>query len=190
MASKLPQIPAITADNTLAVLQAMKEIIEIRSGQRESAVDRWATLAELPIQQPGCLVRLTANQSIASSVVSIVNLNATDWAQGGMRIDPVNPGRIVIPKAGVYLLVGSMCWETNVVGSRYINFFLNGKYFHACQYTNSADGTGRNNIPAIVRANRGDYLQVIVFQDSGSTLNLLGGSGNDTATLAVQFLSP
>lgn len=37
MATKLPQIPAVTAENVTAVLQAVKEIIELRSGQRPEA---------------------------------------------------------------------------------------------------------------------------------------------------------
>ena len=37
MATKLPQIPAITKENVPAVLQAIKDIIELRSGQRPEA---------------------------------------------------------------------------------------------------------------------------------------------------------
>ena len=38
MATKLPQIPAITDGNIVAALQAIKEIIELRSGQRAEAI--------------------------------------------------------------------------------------------------------------------------------------------------------
>src|SRR4030066_812363 len=38
MATKLPQIPAITEANIVAALQANKEITELRSGQRAEAI--------------------------------------------------------------------------------------------------------------------------------------------------------
>lgn len=47
MATKLPQIPAITEANIVAALQAIKEIIELRSGQRAEAIgNRFITKEE------------------------------------------------------------------------------------------------------------------------------------------------
>ena len=46
MANKIPQIPAITSGNATVVLQALKEIIEIRNGQRGNGDDAYITRGE------------------------------------------------------------------------------------------------------------------------------------------------
>ena len=185
--AKLPQIPAITGNNTLEVLQAMKDILEIRAGQRGETDAQWLTVGGDNSQIPGCRARLSADQPIQNSVSVPVNFGITDWELGGARL--VSGGAILLPRSGVYLLVGSMNWFGNVVGARYLNFAIDGINIQTWQYTDSADATGRNTSSALVRVAAGSVAQLSVFQASGGTLNLLAAP-TDATSLTIQFISP
>lgn len=71
MAVKLPQIPAIAGSDTTAVLQALKEIVDVRNGQRPGASgDRFTTADE-------------ANAFLTPAYLCVVDEKAANTAAGG-----------------------------------------------------------------------------------------------------------
>jgi len=192
MSGKLPQIPSIQGlddDALVPILQAIKDILEIRSGQRPSTDYAWAVLSELPVQTPGLRAVNSIGQSIPNVTATAVAFDETDWANGWMKIDPNHSDRLLIPKAGIYLLSGSMGWASNTTGVRFMAFGISGVQQPWTQVSAGVDGTGRISHQMLVQLKKTDYVQAYVYQSSGGALSL-SSTTTGSNHMAVQFLSP
>ena len=89
--------------------------------------------------------------------------------------------KIVIPKEGWYLFFGGGNWQSNTSGERYAALKLNGSLYIGTQDAgvNKGNSNPNQNVTAMYYCNPGDYIELAIFQASGSTLTFT--SANLTA---------
>lgn len=93
-----------------------------------------------------------------------------------------NNSRLTVPsgKAGKYVVVGAVWWDTNATGDRFIRLLKNGST-ELVLFEAAAQGGGpRHNISCIVDLAVGDYVELGAWQNSGGT-RTLGDATNDAA---------
>ena len=117
---------------------------------------------------PGCAVYETTNQSITFNTTTALTFSFESFDRGGMHDISVNPSRIYILRAGVYIVTGRIAWASNATGT-YREFGL--------RQNGSAQIDVQNVLPSSVFApcqviasahlfSAGDYIELTVFHDS------------------------
>jgi hypothetical protein len=81
------------------------------------------------------------------------------------------PTRLTAPVSGKYLVIANVAWQANPLGNRIVYLARNSAWF--AKSTNSgASGTYApvQAVQGVCQLNAGDYVEVWVWQDSGSIL--------------------
>ena len=86
--------------------------------------------------------------------------------------DVGNSTRLTIPSDGYYLILGQVEFENNSINDRLIRIFKNGTTVETIDRRRSSNSIDRLQVSCICNATTGDYYELSVFQDSGSTLNV------------------
>lgn len=124
-------------------------------------------------QSEGALVRREATQSVSNNTDTLVSWDTEDrddnsYYSGG------SPTRLTIPATGWYTGCTTVDWAFNATGSRYLHHRING-------INTWLDQIGANLSEFVTRCwteylTASDYIEVNVFQDSGSSLTIQGRS--------------
>ena len=119
----------------------------------------------------GCRVYHNAHQSIPTASYTYLSFNSESYDTDEMHDLVVNPERITIKTAGIYLVAFTGYFNTNAVGIRRVDLFRNASILH--QYRKAADPTQRSyfNLTTIWQCTIGHYLRVRVYQTSGGPLD-------------------
>lgn len=128
-------------------------------------------------QDIGCSLYKTQSQSIPNSTNTVVTFNAELWDTADMHDNQTNNSRITIPVAGKYHIWATIVFTTNSAGDRAAFIQRNGStplaytYFGACSSVPTA-------LPFsfVAQLSAGDYIELVVWQNSGTTLDLSAGS--------------
>jgi hypothetical protein len=154
-------------------------------------VNRFGALLDLVTMR--CRLYLTAaTTSVADNTPTTVSWTAEDYDIGPLHDLTTNPDRITIPPngAGLYLVIGQVVWATS--GStkhRPLTLRKNGADYARSDGGSDDDGDAlASQIVAVIPLVAGDYLQLVVEQDTGAALNLVGGSPTQTALTAVRII--
>lgn len=128
----------------------------------------------------------TSNQSISNSTGTAVSWSTTSWNLGTLWAVG-NPTRLTAPADGIYLLTAKSPWAASGVGRRHLKYRINGVATdYNLMVTTAQSGATRENGADLVEMTAGDYLEIWVEQDSGGSLNLLGGNqASVSATLTL-----
>lgn len=142
----------------------------------------------------GAEVRLTADQSITSATWTPVSWDAEEYDDAAFWEGVTNPTRITFAAAGRYLVVFAGTWlsftGTDFIGARLIRNGNTANELALSSMTGDATVTPRNQLTAVVDAQAGDYVELEVYQDSGSAQNLSGtGSVGDDAETTRLFVA-
>jgi hypothetical protein len=135
-------------------------------------------------------VTLTADVALLSTTETAISWSSaprntfTMWSAG-------NPTRLTVPagQGGLYLVGGGVCFQNNGTGGRTVHLRVNGagNLFRAGSTPGIATIHSEMSVcyPMILAA--GDYVEVMVWQNSGVTLNVLGtvGSGYDPSARII-----
>ena len=139
---------------------------------------------------PDAKVRGTGAQSATTGVNTTVNFNGPDdWDAASMHDPSVNPSRMTVPVGGVYEINATISWDATANGIRVIDVIKNGAGLVAEViegHPTVATGSVRQLLSDQIRLNANDYIEVTVYQDSGSSI-LFGGSAT---TLAISWIGP
>ena len=118
------------------------------------------------------------NIPIADSVFTDLTFDTTNTESGGDIHDPAfNSGRLTAPISGQYVVGASALFLTNAVGRRIIRIQKNGSVIIVRddkQTVTSGSGNTGVGVATLVNLAAGDYITAQVFQDSGTTLSVLG----------------
>ncbi len=116
--------------------------------------------------------RHTVAQSIPSGVNTALTFNSTIGTAFGMH-DPVNPTRLTSLVAGQYCISGHVSFAANATGFRYVTIRLNGTTYVAMQKAGALSGTEvvLSISRAVLQMVVNDYVELVVYQDSGAALN-------------------
>jgi hypothetical protein len=131
----------------------------------------------------GCLATVTAStQSISNSSATAVTFPGTDVYDTDAFHNPAsNNSRITIPAGlgGYYQVYGQVGWADNATGRRLLYLRKNNNVIYYSE--GFASGSGLNStlsVMVVVELAASDYLELFVFQNSGTSVNILGDSSN------------
>lgn len=125
-------------------------------------------------KQPCARVRHSANQSIATGgAAKVLTFNTEDYDTDSIHDNATNPSRLTCQTAGLYLIIGQAGWQSNTSGRRALSIRLNGTTYIA-DSNDIAAGPNGQIIMTTWLLNVGDYVELTVYQDSGTNLNVIG----------------
>ena len=127
---------------------------------------------------PGCVVVQAGSVSIANETLTNVEFGAADERDtDGFHDVLTDNEKLTVPAGlgGWYNLSGFCSWAANDTGRRYFAFSVNASTYYELWDTSATAGASnptRVNGSVDVFLNAGDYVQVIVYQQSGAPLSL------------------
>lgn len=118
----------------------------------------------------------TVAQSIPNTTDTAITFSGTHHNQGAVW-DVANPTRLTVPVggAGIWLFVGNMTLAGSAGGSmRQLFIRGNGSVLLALQTANPNAVTGQVNLSLITSVLDTEYVELVVYQNSGGALNTSG----------------
>lgn len=121
----------------------------------------------------GARVYNNANISILDLTATALTFNSERDDVGDFHSTSVNTGRLTIPIAGTYLVGCTVSFASSAVGLRAANIRLNGTTNIVGDTRPAVTGTVTTiAISTDYTFAAGDYIEVVVFQNSGGALNV------------------
>ena len=167
-----------TAADTLARLGigTAGQILQVNSG---ATAPEWATPAAGGVTFSGCAVTRSTDLSTSSGTITSITFDQEVFDTDAYHSTSTNTDRFTIPsgKAGYFLFVIQLSWNTNVTGQREIVLYKNGVRQGNPTPTGYGALTSSSGYAALTRAyilnlTVGDYITVGAFQNSGGTLTV------------------
>jgi len=145
-------------------------------------------------------VGLTANTTVATGTSKILVWDTEEFDIGNLHNISTNGSRIVATIAGRYTITASVSFTSNATGTRHVYFNKNGSSVEiGSEIRPAVNGFAtRMTATATVDLAANDYLEVGVYQTSGSTLTIesaytnssvfkIGGVKGDTGSTSVVY---
>ncbi len=121
----------------------------------------------------------SAVQSISSSVFTWLTWSSVSFQTVGIDgytlFDAAFPTRLTAPEAGIYLVTASVTFHPNVNGSRQIRLLLDNAVAYLAvsgQFNNATGQVDGLLATTVVRLGAGQFIEVLVYQDSGSSIDV------------------
>lgn len=141
--------------------------------------------------QPRCSVYSTATQTLGTGPAAATAVTFTtateDFDVGAMHDTSTNKSRITAANAGVYLLVGYVYFNSNgSAGARQVYWRKNGTDEigpHTQEPGNTTIGNGLTSTLLVTLA-AGDYVELMMLQDSGANVTTGDGSFRSAQNMA------
>jgi len=151
-----------------------------RKGMVSELVSRLAKaendLRQLLIQSPalpGARIYSNANQSIPNNALTALTFSTVTFDQAEFWAI-ANPSRLTIASPGVYWISGLVRFAVNATNERAISIRLNGlTTLKTFSNQASAASEPRISVDELYPLVAGDYVEIIVYQNSGGALNSL-----------------
>ena len=138
---------------------------------------------------PSCRVYNTANLSIPNAASSALTFNAERYDSDSMHSTVSNTNRITCVTAGLYRITANLYLASNATGFREAILRVNGVTQIARDNKMALTGTVTALNPTTEwRLAAGDYVEVLVFQNSGAALNVVAGA-SETPEFSAVWLS-
>lgn len=143
---------------------------------------KWAAPAT-PIFR-GCRIYNSGTQSINNATDTVLTFDSEEFDSDAYHSTSSNTSRITIPTGlgGKYLVGCKVEFAGNATPARFVRFLKNGASVRASMVTEpspTAATTADLMAETILDLAAGDYVEVLVFQNSGGPLNV--GSATDYA---------
>lgn len=137
----------------------------------------------------GCRVYNSALQTIANNSLVALTFDSERYDNGGMHSTSSNTSRITAATAGVYAMAVAISWAANSVGIRVVTIRLNGTTrIVSNNIPTSVTGGGVDeNCGTVYRLAASDYVEAMVYQDSGGNLDV-ALVGNYSLEFACQWI--
>lgn len=122
---------------------------------------------------PACRVYHSANQNIPTVTTTALAFNSERFDTDTMHDTATNNSRITIKTAGVYAVAAGVWFAANGLGNiREAWIQVNGatRIAEDCRAPVGGGGGTRIALSTIYKLAVNDYLEVIAYQDSGSTV--------------------
>lgn len=145
------------------------------------------------VTQPRARVYRTTSQSIATGAGAYglgtqVTFEASSFDSHSFWSSSVNPTRLTVPagQAGIYLVIGQASWDTSATARKAAWLFKNGSRFAIAEVNGDDGGLGLSfTVSAFVALAVGDYVELVVRQDTAGALALLGDVTGQYAQLQM-----
>lgn len=149
---------------------------------------KWATPAS-GASFAGCSLYKSATQNLTNNAATTITFNSELIDVGGYHDTATNTSRITIPsgKAGYYSITAKVSFLANATGIRVVYIYLNGANINnAARSIVSANENEAVITTQLYSAAVADYFEIIVYQNSGSTLTATNGAAE--TTFAITYL--
>lgn len=139
------------------------------------------------ISPPMCRVYNNAAISVANGTFQALTFNAERFDNDAMHSTSVNTGRITIATAGVYLFGAHVYMAANATGYRTLQVRLNGATALAYVEVPASPAPGGLglDVATLWDCTPGDYVEFLVYQNSGGALNATQGASYSPEAWAV-----
>lgn len=122
----------------------------------------------------GCRVYNNANISIANNTATALTFNSERYDTDSMHNTSTNTSRIAINTAGKYNVIGQCTFNASATGARSLQLLVNGSIIIAEKDEAGSAAIGaRLNLSTIWDFSVNDYIEMVVTQTSGGSLNIL-----------------
>ena len=184
-----------TANDTPAVLSVGANGTTLVADSATATGLKWAAPAS-GSTFVGCFASSRAAQSIANATFAAIALATEAYDTDGIHSTVTNNSRFTIPsgKTGYWLFYQVLGYDPLPSGNMNIRFNKNGSFgsnqIGGLLYTGSTSATGLTtgtNI-SIFYLTAGDYIEMVVYQNSGGSANILVAGGEDFAYMGCQYL--
>lgn len=117
---------------------------------------------------------------------TLVPFSSEEWDMGSFH-DAGSPARLTVPVSGMYLVSGYADWDGNATGLREIELLRNGVLAAgplalSGSLVAATGGFTEQSASGIVRLNAGEFMTLMVFQNSG------GARALDWARMTIVYL--
>lgn len=120
----------------------------------------------------GAQVYHSVNQSVSNATNTVVAFDSEAFDTDDYHDPVTNNSRLTVPIDGYYLLVASVHFATNSTGFRALYFRVNGNAISQNVAHASVSGPVALNLSKIALLAAGDYVDCLVYQNSGGALDL------------------
>jgi len=155
------------------------------------SVSPWSDALNDLLQPPVAELRQTVSVNVTSGGTGVLMTFTTeDIDTAGGHSNVSNTGRYTSTVWGYYLLGGAVSFASNATGRRGCWWRKNGTVLDGSEIVMAA-GSNIVTVPArskIVELDVGDYVEMIAFQDSGSTL-ATAVTATQQPTMSVRLVS-
>jgi len=141
-----------------------------------SCVDNvnWAITARADFDI-SCKVTKTTDQSIPNNTMTTINWNSELYDTDSMHDNVTDNSRITFKTAGKYSILVQSEWGINSGGFRFMEIIKNG-VDSISRVRNLAENASEHNIAFVGEFAVNDYIELIVFQDTGGNLDFEAGA--------------
>jgi Tfp pilus assembly protein FimT len=130
--------------------------------------------------QPAARVFHNAAQSITSATTTAIAFNSERYDTDTIHDTVTNNSRLTCKTAGKYAITGQVEFASSATGNRQLFLRLNGATTIAYKTQAAVNGLITNmDVSTQYDLAVNDYLEVLVWQDSGGSLNV-NSSGNNS----------
>jgi hypothetical protein len=127
---------------------------------------------------PAAGVRLTGNQSSLNNVATTLSFDTERYDTANLHSNTTNNSRLTAPVDGIYAVSALVSWAADDLdGQRLLEIEKNGTVLIASanQMPVTVNGASTTqSLTKFIALAAGDYVEAMAFQNSGSTLNVLG----------------
>jgi hypothetical protein len=134
----------------------------------------------------GASVYKNAAQSIPNDTLTTVTWNTEDFDTNNFHSTSTNTGRFTIPVAGKYLINGMIGWDTTgSTNTKTVTLRKNGSDLFKSNGLGTGSDYQSQSLQYIVSAAVNDYFEILVYQTSGGSVNILQ---NANSTYQISYL--
>ena len=143
-------------------------------------------------QDRSCRVFNSAVQSISNATETAVTFDSERWDTDNMHSTTANTSRLTAVTAGKYFILANVGFAQNGTGIRFLRLRLNGNealpiagvYVPASADINSDH---RMFVATYYNMALNDFVEVIIYQDSGGALNTLQNAQESPEFMMIKF---
>jgi hypothetical protein len=133
--------------------------------------------AESKFAQPGVRVTDAGGQTISNTTFTAIDFDTDRWDEFDMHDTSTNNSRITCIVDGRYIMGGAVQWDANATGYRWLSVRLNGSsHVVADRVINLSAQTFEQSVSTYFDLSKDDYIELVVWQNSGGNLNTNKGN--------------
>jgi hypothetical protein len=126
---------------------------------------------------PGCSIYRTSTQAIANATDVALGFEDVGWGDESLITAGFPYPGFTIIVGGIYLCQAQVRWPSNATGVRSMRWRLNGSTYLGGIISNAVADANHvsGSVSLLLKLAAGNVLDVVVYQNSGSSLTLPGG---------------
>lgn len=160
-----------SAANTPAALAigTTNQVLKVSGG-----IPVWGSVPTTAFVGVSCF-KSAATQSLSNDTSAAITFDAEEFDTDGFHSTSTNTSRITIPsgKAGKYVFIATIEFDSNSSGNRAVFFNKNGSLVSRGQRLNpSGSSVTHLTTTCILDLAVADYIEVLAYQNSGGSLNV------------------